>query len=409
MALTETRQKKVLVVDDIKVDREWVGRILRKANFLVDFAEDGQQALQILSNGCDFDLVLLDVEMPGINGFEVCQAMRSDEKLKDLPVIFLTSYTKVENKVFGFTSGAQDYVTKPYSPKELLVRVNTHIQLKHKTDIIKGMNESLVEKNKSITDSINYAKYMQKAMLPSRELLNVLMADYFIFNKPKDIITGDFYWFKQFGDSLYFALADCTGHGVPAAFMSVLGIAMLNEITREHFSYTPNIILNELRRKIITSLHQNDNMMGNKDGMDVALCMLNVKSLVLNFAGANIPLFVMRKNASDGHYELIKRKPDRMPVGKHPNDSFGFTNHQMNLMEGDRIYLLSDGYVSQFGGKENKTFKFSKFNILLSEIQKYTMCEQVKVLEETFENWRGKNEQADDVLVMGLEIKKNKS
>jgi serine phosphatase RsbU (regulator of sigma subunit) len=335
--------------------------------------------------------------------------MRNDEKLKEIPVIFLTSYAKIENKVFGFGSGAQDYVTKPFSPKELLIRINTHIQLKHKTDIIKGMNDSLTEKNKNITDSLNYAQYIQNALLPSKEILNAATPNYFILNKPKDIISGDFYWFKQFGDTLYFSVADCTGHGVPGAIMSVLGISMLNEITREHYFYPPDLILNELRRKIIGNLGQDNSSMVNNDGMDIAVCMINLDSLVLEYAGAHIPLIILRKNKETGDYEHIKRAPDRMPVGKHPKDKIGFTKHVLDIMEGDRVFLFSDGYVSQFGGLENKTFKTNQFLDLLVSIQKYPLPEQASILEETIKTWRGNSEQADDILIIGIEIKKNRN
>ncbi len=399
-------QKKILVVDDMLVNREWAGRILRTARYDVDFANDGHQALEILHSQNKYDLVLLDVEMPGINGFEVCRVMRNDDKLQEIPVIFLTSQSKIENKVFGFRSGAQDYVTKPYSPKELLVRINTHLQLKHKSDTIRDMNDMLVEKNKNITDSIQYAQYIQKALLPSSEILNAITSDYFILNKPKDILSGDFYWIKQCGDSLYFSVADCTGHGVPGAIMSVLGLSMLNEIAREHIFYPPHLILNELRRKIIGNLHQEGNSLENKDGMDIGLCMLNLDSLVLQYAGAHIPLFILRQNKSNGKYELIKRQADRMPVGKHPNENVSFSNHSLDLQEDDRIFLFSDGYISQFGGEYNKTFKINRFLDLLISIQHHPLPDQASILEEELIKWRGVNEQADDILVFGLKIRK---
>lgn len=399
-------QKKILVVDDMLVNREWAGRILRTARYAVDFANDGQQALEILHKQNKYDLVLLDVEMPGINGFEVCREMRNDNKLQEIPVIFLTSQSKIENKVFGFRSGAQDYVTKPFSPKELLVRINTHLQLKHKNDIIKDMNDVLVEKNKNITDSIIYAQYIQKALLPSSDILNAVTSDYFILNKPKDILSGDFYWTKQCGDSLYFAVGDCTGHGVPGAIMSVLGLSMLNEIAREYTFYPPYLILNELRRKIIYSLHQEGNSLENHDGMDVGLCMLNLDSLTLQYAGAHIPLFILRLNRNSGMYELIKRHADRMPVGKHPNEKMSFSNHSIDLQEDDRVFLFSDGYISQFGGEHNKTFKISRFLDLLLNIQHHPLPDQAAILEEEIIKWRGANEQADDIMVFGLKIKK---
>jgi serine phosphatase RsbU (regulator of sigma subunit) len=352
---------------------------------------------------------LLDVEMPGINGFEVCQYMRQDERLQEIPVIFLTSCAKIENKVFGFGSGAQDYITKPFSPKELLVRINTHIQLKQKTDIIKGMNEILQEKNKNITDSISYALHIQKALSPPIEQLEGVLKDYFILNKPKDIISGDFFWYKQFGNLLYVAVADCTGHGVPGAFMSVLGISMLNEIVREHYFYPPNMVLNELRRKTIKSLNQGASLFTNKDGMDIAICIINFENLSLQYSGAHIPLFLMRRNYSTGKYELIKRSPDRIPVGYHPDEKARFTNHCLDLQEGDRIILFSDGFVSQFGGSEDKTFKIGRFRNELIEIQKYPMNEQAAHLSKILEEWKGDQEQADDILVVGFEIVRKKA
>jgi len=402
------KQRKILVVDDMSVSREMIGRLLKKAQYSIDFAENGEQALHILNNNYCYDLVLLDVEMPGISGFEVCQEMRKEEKLQELPVIFLTSYAKIENKVFGFGSGAQDYVTKPFSPRELLVRINTQIQLKQKADIIKGMNEVLTEKNKNITDSISYALHIQKALSSSTEILERFVPNYFILNKPKDIISGDFFWYKQFGHLLYFAVSDCTGHGVPGAFMSVLGMSMLNEIVRDHYHYPPSLVLNKLRRKMIQSLNQGHESMRSKDGMDIAICLINFETLTLQYSGANIPLFLMRKNPSNGTYELIKRSADHMPVGSHPNEDKNFVNHSIELQAGDRIVLFSDGYVSQFGGQENKTYKIKRLKDKLIEVQKYPMREQAQILEKTIDEWRGDNEQVDDILIFGLEVNNKK-
>jgi phosphoserine phosphatase RsbU/P len=408
MTFNGMKQRKILVVDDMSVSREMIGKLLKKAQYSIDFAENGEQALHILNNNYCYDLVLLDVEMPGISGFEVCQEMRKEEKLQELPVIFLTSYAKIENKVFGFGSGAQDYVTKPFSPRELLVRINTQIQLKQKADIIKGMNNALLEKNKNITDSISYALHIQKALSPPLEMFGRIVPNYFILNKPKDIISGDFFWYKQFGNLLYLAVSDCTGHGVPGAFMSVLGISMLNEIVRFHSLYPPNLVLNELRKKTIQSLNQGHEYMRSKDGMDIAICLINFETFTLQYSGANIPLFLMRKNPSKGSYELIKRSADRMPIGTHPNENKSFTNHVIELMEGDRIVLFSDGYVSQFGGENNKTFKINRLRDELIELQTYPIQEQANVLEKIIDDWRGGNEQVDDILIFELEINEKK-
>jgi phosphoserine phosphatase RsbU/P len=409
MAHKKAPYNRILVVDDIAIHREALFSLLTKEKFIVTLAESGKEALAFMEAE-QFDLVLLDVEMPEMNGFEVCQVMRNDIHLKDIPVIFVTSYGKIENKLSGFGTGAQDFITKPYNERELLVRIKTHLLLKHKSDVIRNMNADLELKNKNITQSIEYAKYILHALMPSAKSLDKLIPEKFIYYKSKELIGGDFYWFKQCGHQLYMAIADCTGHGVPGALMSVLGISLLNEVMTDHaYFYSPNEILNKLRVKVIKALNKKTGPLYNNDGMDIAMCLIDFENMKLQFSGANIPFFLMRKDAARNTYELLKRNPDRMPIGNYPDTKTSFVNHYIDLHEDDRIYLFTDGYASQFGGEYEKTYKSRRLIELIKQIQAYDMKKQKAVLEDSFTKWKRDNFQVDDVLVVGLHLNKMRS
>lgn len=206
---------------------------------------DGKKALEWTKRK-DFDLILLDVMMPEMSGFEVCEHLKANSKTSDIPIIFLTARTDTESIVKGFNLGAVDYVTKPFNKSELLARVSTQVALK------KSRDETL-KYLKLLKDSVNYAEKIQDAVLPSPEILYDVFPGYFILYKPKDIVSGDFYWINRIKNFIYIAAADCTGHGVPGAFMSMLGITLLNEIVSKSRLDNPNQILNFLRKKIKAS------------------------------------------------------------------------------------------------------------------------------------------------------------
>ncbi len=398
------KQCKILVVDDNLVNIKFIENILRKANYFVESALNGHQALNILKTTHDYDLILLDIDMPEINGFDVCKAIRKDDLLKEVPVIFLTGFCDTDNIVTGFEVGAQDYITKPFNVKELLARVETHIQLKQKTDQIKEMNQLLEYKNNNITNSILYARYIQESIIPSSDILAGAVPEYFILLKPKDIVSGDFYWFKKIKNLLYIAVADCTGHGVPGAFLSILGILGLNQIITKRSVNHPNFILTELRKKIKKMLNQYKKAFETNDGIDIAFCLINFDENTLEYAGANCPLYLIRNHGKHNNVEFVIKKANRMPVGIHPNDDQDFTNHKIKLQNGDKQYIFSDGYVAQFGGEHNKTFRTKRFQDVLLDIQDKPMLEQGQILDKTIENWRGNYEQVDDILVLGVQI-----
>ncbi|HEY9083805.1 MAG TPA: SpoIIE family protein phosphatase [Vicingaceae bacterium] len=261
----------------------------------------------------------------------------------------------------------------------------------------KKSNLLLAEKNKEITDSITYAKRIQNAILPSDTTVKEYLPNNFVLYLPKDIIAGDFYWLERKDDNILFAAADCTGHGVPGAMVSVVCNNALNRTVREYGLTNPAEILNKTREIVVQEFEKSDDDV--KDGMDISLCCLELSGsyATLQWAGANNPLWIIRK------HELIEVKPNKQPIGKTDNP-LSFTTHEIQLQKGDTIYVFTDGFADQFGGPKGKKFMYKPFKELLLSIQNKTMEEQKIVLEQHFKNWRGSIEQVDDVCVIGVRI-----
>ncbi|PKP19859.1 MAG: hypothetical protein CVU05_10390 [Bacteroidetes bacterium HGW-Bacteroidetes-21] len=322
---------------------------------------------------------------------------------------------------------------------QLLAQQNLEIQQKNEEissqrdeietqrDLVYQQKEHIVEIHKKVTDSINYAKRIQEAVLPTRDSSKALLGEHFILYKPKDIVSGDFYWTTRVNQWLVIAVADCTGHGVPGGFMSMLGISFLNEIVRKKEVTQANHVLNHLRDEIINAMKQTGSSGEQKDGMDISLCAIDTKTLECHWAGANNSLYII-KNTAFGHLplatslpagkvgpdtlanrQLIELKGDPMPVAIH-SQMKDFTNHIIQLQKGDTLYLYTDGYSDQFGGPSTKSggkkFMSKRFRELLIDISQQPMAEQKAILEKTIEDWKngavGKFEQTDDITVLGL-------
>ena len=268
------------------------------------------------------------------------------------------------------------------------------------TDITerKAAENIIHEKNREITDSIHSAKRIQQALLASDTLLQKSLPEYFVLYKPKDIVSGDFYWANEIDNKFVLITADCTGHGVPGAFMSLLNISYLNEAIIEKRINSPEKILEYVRSRIISSLNPEGSNIESKEGMDAVLCVYDFKNLWLRFACANNPLWILRKN------ELIIYKPDKMPVGMHYGEEKPYSVHTIGLRKGDIVYTFTDGYADQFGGATGDKFKYKALKELLLSIQSKTMAEQKEILDTTFENWKGDLEQVDDLLLIGIRI-----
>jgi serine phosphatase RsbU (regulator of sigma subunit) len=281
---------------------------------------------------------------------------------------------------------------------------------------IRKTNQKINQQKEQITDSINYAQRIQSAILPSPEKMDELLPDHFILFKPKDIVSGDFYWIKEVDDHLIIVGADCTGHGVPGAFMSVLGITMFNDLIGDRCYDAPGAILDKLREKVKEMLVQQGNSDEQKDGMDLAIAVFNRTTRELHFSGANNPLYIIREKSvpkqkdlepfaalENGEYRLFEIKGDKQPIGAHWEET-PFRTTSVYLKERDSFYMFSDGYIDQFGGEERKKFKSMNFKRLLLSVQHESMEFQKLTLERTFEKWKGDYEQIDDISVLGVRI-----
>ncbi len=267
-----------------------------------------------------------------------------------------------------------------------------------RTKEISQKNDLLAEKNKHITDSINYARRIQYAAMRPEEQLYQLYDQAFILYQPKDIVSGDFYWYIKKGKHLIIAAADCTGHGVPGAFMSMLGIAYLNEVVGRMNKFVASDILEKLRANVINALHQSDSADTAKDGMDIALIILDTETRKIQFSGAYNPLYIIRKG------ELIEQKGDRMPIGVHARDKEAFSNHKVDLEEGDQLYIFTDGFADQFGGPKGKKMNYKRFKNLVLDQENNPLSQQKENMLEAFSEWKGEQEQLDDVLVIGVKV-----
>jgi len=273
---------------------------------------------------------------------------------------------------------------------EEVVRQKVEIEVK---------NKELEILYKHVTDSIRYAKRIQESILPPENMIKKLLPDSFVLFKPKDIVSGDFYWVSEKENKVIFSAIDCTGHGVPGAFMSLVGYNLLKEITDMGNQLQPAKILDKLSEGVRTSLHQFDNKSSAKDGMDIALCMLDYNKMELQYAGAMNSLYIIRNK------NLQEIKADKVFIGySYSDEQKNYTNHTVKLEKGDCIYISSDGFADQFGGPKGKKFMLNNFKQLLLEIHNRPLETQKEILDERFELWKGSLDQVDDICVMGVKV-----
>jgi ligand-binding sensor domain-containing protein/serine phosphatase RsbU (regulator of sigma subunit) len=379
-------------------------------------------------NFFSFEFVALDYVMPGQNKFSY-KMEGVDEEWTPATNTRYASYTQLQggDYVFRVKAANNDGVWNDEGAV-LYIRINPPFWrtnwfyslcvlagiagvfgfIKYRTASIKRENKileakveertrELAEKNRDITSSIQYAQRIQEAILPPLKQIFTHFPDAFILYRPKDIVSGDFYWFGEKNGKKIIAAVDCTGHGVPGAFMSMIGHNLLNQIIIEKGITEPATILNELHRGVQSALKQGSNVVDTSDGMDVSICSIDLQKKELQFAGAYRPLFVFNFN------DFEKIDGNKFPIGgSHLDHERTFTNHTRFVNKGDTIYMFSDGYADQFGGDNGKKFMVKRFNQLLLSIQDKPMAEQKEILHNTLESWRGNYQQVDDILVIGI-------
>ena len=278
-------------------------------------------------------------------------------------------------------------------------KVNRELEdkVQERTFEIQTQKEHIEKQNKEIKYSFDYAKKIQNTVLPRHEVFDGLFGEHFIFFKPKDIVSGDFYWVSQSEQRIVLTAADCTGHGVPGSLMSMLGITMLHEIVNEKNVLHSEDILNQLRLSIARTLKQEGKIGEQKDGIDMALMIYDTASKKLEFSGANSPLYIIRNG------EMLEYKGNNMPVAYYEKMS-DFTRYTIDMKQGDRVYMFTDGFPDQFGGPQGKKFKYRPFKDLLLEVHERPLEEQQRILSLIFDEWKGDLSQIDDVLVIGLRL-----
>jgi DNA-binding response OmpR family regulator len=384
----------ILIVDDNVKNLQVLGGYLLSEKLQVEFALDGLSALNWLKKK-RFDLILLDIMMPGMDGYEVCSIIKKDPDNCEIPIIFITAITDSDSIIKGFDSGAVDYITKPFIQRELLIRVKTQLKInKSKEEIIHYLHE-IEDRNRNINDSIKYAKSIQNAVLSKSDKKLKYLPEHFILYLPKDIVSGDFYWLGKVENKLIFAVMDCTGHGVPGALMSILASTLLNETVIHDKITQPDIILENLRLKVIKALGQKNGHGRVKDAIEGCVFCFDPQSNILQYAGSFNPLILINGE------EITTLINDRIPIGYFEIQQ-DFTLRQIELKKNDTIYLFSDGINDQFGGPKDKKFMIRQLKEILLANQNSTMNRQKEILTEKLNNWKGDSVQTDDILVFGI-------
>ena len=401
----------ILYVDDEK-DNLTVFKAAFRRDYKIYLAGSGAEGLKIMEEH-EIHLVIADQRMPGMTGTEFLEQVK--DSYPDCIRMVLTGFTDVEAIIQAINKGrVYRYITKPWDKNELKMNIdraiesfslksqnsqllidlqNTNLNLERK---VQERTQKLEKQKVALMDSIHYASRIQSAMLPEEAELACYLQSYFLLNKPKDIVSGDYYWVSRKNNKVIVAVADCTGHGIPGAFMSILGISILNEIVHAAEQVNAGDILSQLRTKVIRSLRQKGKIYEAKDGMEISLCVLDFNERKLQYAGAFRPLYLIR----DG--EMLVLRGDSMPIGKYDLDECPFNSEELVFEENDIIYLFSDGFVDQLGGPHRKTFRSRKFKKLLIDIHKMPLHEQKEILEKEHESWKLDHEQIDDITVMGI-------
>lgn len=420
---------KVLIVDD----DEDIHNVTRLAlddfnykNKKIEFIDtySGKETEKILQEHPDIAIILLDVVMESTHaGLELVKYIRENIGNKLSRIILRTGQAgQAPEKEVIHSYEINDYKTKTELTANKLFTVilsslRSYEALLELEAYSKSLEEKVKERTLEISAGIQYATKIQKAILPDRRLFENCFKDYFIFNLPRDFVSGDYYWIFERDNKVFFAVADCTGHGVPGAFMSLLGITFLNEILVSNKFIPANEILNELRKHIITAFQQKGETGEMKDGMDMSLCILDKEYNQLQYAGANNPLYIIRKtglpdiacaNITKGeNANLFEIAPDRMPIGYYINQK-PFKNNTIQLIEGDEIILFTDGFADQFGGPDAKSggkkLKYKPLKNLLIKYHSESLANHEELLSSFFKEWKGCCEQIDDVCIMGIRV-----
>lgn len=377
----------ILLVEDEETDADLLIRFLKKEiNLSYLRVWDRDIFIKALEEN-EYDLIIADQVLPQFSGIEAFRI----SKTKNIPFILITGSVSEALLTEYAKEGIDDYLLK-----NNLLRLPSAIKNVISKKKIEQLYQKLKIVNKEIKNSINYAKIIQEAMLPEESVLHTNFRGSFIFYKPKDILSGDFYWFKKVEDVFSIAVADCTGHGIPGALLSMMGFNILYEAVATKKIVQPSVVLDRLNKQVRRILKHGAATLS--DGMDIAFCTIDLKNKNMMYAGANRPLFIERDK------KLIEFKPDKNSIGGIDNKEIKFTNHTVPIKKGDRIFLFSDGYADQFSEKTDKKITIKRLREIFIQSSSLSFEEQKEFIIRFFENWKGNKEQTDDVLLMCIQI-----
>jgi DNA-binding response OmpR family regulator len=389
-----TSPPSILIVDDNVNNLQVLGGFLKSEGMQIEFAINGISALNWLDKRL-FDLILIDIMMPGMDGFDVCSRIKQNPATSEIPIIFITAKTDSESVIRGFELGAVDYITKPFIHSELLARVRTQLNIRKSQEQNQAYLKEIERRNRDINASIDYAKHIQDAVMSRSHNYLQYLQEHFSIYLPKDILSGDFFWVYKVESKIIIAVMDCTGHGVPGALMSILGIALLNETVLHDHIIQPNIILESLRSKIIMALAQRTGNDHVKDGIEGSVICFDTETKKLQYSGAFNPLIIMCNG------EMTEIKADRFPIGYH--DTYeSFTLHELFIDRDETIYLFSDGIIDQFGGLKDKRFMLEHLKEIIYLNHNESMERQKELLLSELDDWKGDLDQTDDILILGI-------
>lgn len=384
----------ILVVDDNPDGLYYLGGMLMDVGYEVEFAGDGLSAIEWASLK-KFDVILLDVRMPVMNGFEVSSHIRRSVLNRETPVIFISAYNDLGSLSKGFETGGSDYITKPFRKRELLARIRATVSEGKAGRKFRLYLEEIEASNLYIKQSLEYAVSIQNAIMKSFEVRRESLPEHFVMSLPRDIISGDFHCFYRNREKITAVIMDCTGHGVPGALMSILGVTLCNEIVINENTTRPDEVLNRLRCKLLQSLGEGRSPEMIRDGMEGAVITYDEKSGLLQYAGSYNPLLVAHRG------DLTEISGDRFPIG-YSDVTPPFSLNELQLKKGDMAYLFTDGYTDQFGGEMNKKYMIKRLRDFIPSICNTPAERQKESFRANFRAWKGNNEQTDDVLVLGI-------
>jgi phosphoserine phosphatase RsbU/P len=381
---------RILLIEDSETDADLVVRFLKREGLVFEHQRvSNRQAFISAMDAYVPDIVISDYSIPQFNGMEAFRLLKSLNR--NCPFILITGTLSEEILVEFAKEGIDDYILK-----DNLLRLPISIENVMNRKTIEKLHRRLEIVHREVQDSINYAKMIQSAMLPDTAQLKESFPNSFIFFRPKDVLSGDFYWFKKINNHFVITVADCTGHGVPGSLLSMIGFNMLYEAVTGRKLRQPSDILDNLRRQF-QRIRQQSTVAIN-DGMDVACCAIDLEHGRMTYSGANRPLYLIREG------ELFEYKPDKASISGADSSHGKFSLHNIPIQSGDRLFLFSDGYADQFHYATKKKLLIKRFRELLINSSRAVFHVQEKALAHYFEEWKGGMEQVDDVLLVGIQI-----